>query len=94
MLIIVPGVMAILGGFTIVFALLGCFGMALTNKYRSIVFFTFNVIIMGTEIGLGTYWCAAYKKFNEFPEILNWFLLDDRMTGEEWATLQIKVGIK
>lgn len=91
MLIVVPGVMALAGVLSIVFGLLGCFGMALVNKTRSIFFFSINCLIMGFEITLGIYWLIANRSFMEFPELVNWFLQDDLMTGEEWTTLQIRV---
>lgn len=93
-LIIVPGVMAILGIVTILFALLGCFGMALKNKYHSIAFFAVNLCLMMGEICLGSYWWHCNKEFMQFPLLLEWFLHEDINTGEDWATLQIKVNLQ
>lgn len=93
-LILVPLLMTILGSCTIGLALLGCFGMALRSKLRSIIFFTLNMLIMFSEICLGSYWWHDSKNFMQFPQLFNWFLQSDLSTGEEWATLQIKVKIK
>lgn len=90
-LILVPLIMTILGSCTIGLALLGCFGMALRSKLRSIIFFTLNMLIMFSEICLGSYWWHDSKNFMQFPQLFNWFLHSDLSTGEEWATLQIKV---
>lgn len=86
--------MATLGGITIGISIMGCFGMALRNKMNSIVFFSVNLTIMFVEIVLGCYWWYGNKQFMQFPELLNWFLQDDVNTGEDWATLQIKVNIQ
>lgn len=86
--------MATLGGITIAISLLGCFGMALRNKMHSVIFFSVNLTIMFVEIVLGSYWWHANKSFMQFPQLLNWFLQDDVHTGEDWATLQIKVYLQ
>lgn len=76
---------------TICFALLGCFGMALRNKYYSIAFFTANVLLMLAELVLGSYWWYDNKAYMKFPRLQNLFVNEDINTGEAWAMLQIKV---
>lgn len=82
--------MALLGFFTIGIALLGCFGMALKNKFRSIVFFAINLLILTTELVLGLFWCFENQHYMDFPRLIDWFLNED---SEEWSTLQIRVRV-
>lgn len=91
MLYIVPLVMLLLGLATIALALFGCFGIALVSKTHSILFFTANVLLVILEISLGAYWWVEHEKFIEVPQLLNMFLMEDINSGEDWATMQIKV---
>ena len=81
-----------LGSVTIVFSILGCCGMALHNKTRSIVFFATNVGVVLIEIILGIYWLLYNKQYMNFPQVLNWFLAEDFETEDIWINLQIKVN--
>lgn len=81
-----------LGAATIVVALVGCSGVTIQTKSRSVVFFSIIVLIMIAELILGVYWWYAFKHYMRFPQLVHWFLEETMRSGEEWITLQIKVS--
>lgn len=52
-----------------------------------------TILILLTEICLGSWWCYEYKRHNKFPLLKMFFLMEkEPFYDEEWIGLQVRVS--
>lgn len=91
-LIVVPALTTMLGATTVVFSLLGCWGMAVRNRISSIIYFIAMILIIFAEIGIGGWWAHVYKRYNIYPMLKIFFYLErEPEYDQSWLALQIQV---
>lgn len=88
---LVPMILLFLGLATILLSILGCWGMAIKNKYTAIPYFSAIILLIAGELAVGGYWIAKGPTYEQYLTLRESFLNYDYDVSMEWSQMQIKL---